>query len=259
MVRAFQSLGVDILDLPVPQTREEFFSFKSRARHGFQAIFILDLGKDPNFISFVKDLQESIRIPWIIWFVDDPEGYGFPGSCYGEWTIAFCWDGEISREISMKYSGKGVSIFHLPLAADPELFFPEEIRWARRFPGGVFVGSIAQSNEVLEKVVQTTPDFLEDLEPLWDLYRRELRGSARATAWMYLKEKSGQESAVIQADPLCQLWVHAAVHMLGIRKRRELVSRLIGQGGGVFGDREWAHTVGDLYKGQIFSSFYRCC
>jgi len=251
MVRAFQSLGVDIFDLPIPQSKEEFSSLKSQAHHGIQAIFALNLGKDQNFISFVKDLQESIRIPWIIWFVDDPEGYGFPGSCQAKWTIAFCWDGELSREISMKYSGKGVSIFHLPLATDPEVFFPEKIGSSPRFPGGVFVGSIAQSNEVLEKVVQTTPDFFEDLKAIWDIYRGDLKGSAGSIARIYLQEKIGQAPGVIQTDSLCRLWIHAAVYVLGIWKRRELVSRLIGPAGGVFGDRGWAQAVGTLYQGQI--------
>lgn len=251
MVRAFQTFKVETLDIPVPQSEEEFHSLESMGRQGFQAIFALDLGKDPSFISRLRDLQESIRIPWIIWFVDDPEGYGFPESCNPEWTIAFCWDREITQEFSLKSSGKEIPLIHLPLAADPEVFFAEEIPSTLRFPGGIFVGSTAQTNEVLEKAIRTTPGFLGDLEPLWGLYRRDLKRAPQTIAWMYLMEKTGQRLDGIQADPLCRLWVHAGVHLLGIWKRRELVSRLIGQGGGIFGDTEWAHTAGDLYQGQI--------
>ena len=251
MVRAFQAFKVETLDIPVPQSEEEFHSLKSMGRQGFQAIFTLNLGRDPNFILRLRDLQETIKIPWIIWFVDDPEGYGFPASCDPEWTIAFCWDREITQEISLKSSGKEIPLIHLPLASDPEVFFPDEVPSTLHFSGGVFVGSTAQTNEILEKAVRTTPGLFEELELLWGLYRRDLKRSPQAIARIYLKEKTGQGLDVIQADPLCRLWVHAATHVLGIWKRREFVSSLIGKGGGVFGDREWAATVGDLYQGPI--------
>ena len=251
MVRAFQAFKVETLDIPVPQSEEEFHSLKSRGRQGFQAIFTLNLGRDPNFISRLRDLQESMKIPWIIWFVDDPEGYGFPASCDPEWTIAFCWDREITQEISLKSSGKKIPLIHLPLASDPEVFFPDEMPSTLHFSGGVFVGSTAPTNEILEKAVRTTPGLFEELELLWGLYRRDLKWSPQAIARIYLKEKTGQGLDVIQTDPLCRLWVNAAAHVLGIWKRREFVSSLIGEGGGVFGDREWAATVGDLYRGPI--------
>ncbi len=251
MVRAFQAFKVETLDIPVPQSEEEFHSLKSLGRQGFQAIFTLNLGKDPNFISRLRDLQESIKIPWIIWFVDDPEGYGFPAACDPEWTIAFCWDRQITQEISLKSSGKEIPLIHLPLASDPEVFFPDEVPSTFHFSGGVFVGSTAQTNELLEKAVRTTPGLFEELELLWGIYRRDLKRSPQALARIYLKEKTGQGLEVIQTDPLGRLWVHAAAHILGIWKRREFVSSLIGEGGGVFGDRDWLATVGDLYQGPI--------
>ncbi|MCX5919545.1 MAG: glycosyltransferase [Deltaproteobacteria bacterium] len=55
----------------------------------------------------------------------------------------------------------------------------------------------------------------------------------------------------MRQDPLVRLWVHAVVYALGIRKRRELVSRIIGEGGGVYGDRGWHEIRGDLYRGEV--------
>jgi len=247
MVRAFQSLGVDILELRAPRTQGEFESFRSLARRGFQAIFTMDLERGQTFISHLKDLQKLFRIPWIIWFVDDPEGYGFPMICAPEWTMAFCWD----REISSESSRNGISLFYLPLAADPELFFPEEVGSVPLFPGGVFVGSTSRSNGLLEEVARTTPGFSGDLEDIWKTYRRDFTRSPQHLAWSCLGEKTGQNPGLIQTEPLYRLWVHAAVHMLGVRKRREIVSQLIGREGGVFGNGEWKEIVAAFYRGKI--------
>ena len=251
MVRAFQSLGIEILDLPIPNGLAELQSLQSLARQGYQAIFSIDLGGDHKFISCLKDLQRSIRIPWIIWFVDDPEGYGFPAACAPEWTMAFCWDREISKRMSFDPSGKGIPVFHLPLAADPEIFFSEKIESAPLFPGGVFVGSTCRANGLLREVARTTPGFFEDLEVLWGFYRKDLKRSPQELAWMGIREKTGQKLGLMQADPLCRLWVQAAVHMLGKRKRSDLVSRLIGPRGGVFGNSDWRAIVGEIYQGPV--------
>jgi len=70
-------------------------------------------------------------------------------------------------------------------------------------------------------------------------------------AWDYLERRTGKEMETLRQDPLGRLWVHAAVYALGTRKRRELVSRIIGEGGGVFGDRGWNEIAGDLYRGDV--------
>ena len=69
-------------------------------------------------------------------------------------------------------------------------------------------------------------------------------------AWDYLGKKTRRKTKTLCPEPLERLWIHAAVYALGARKRRELVSRIIGKGGGVFGDRGWHEIAGDLYRGE---------
>ena len=249
LVKAFQSLDIEVLDIPVPNSLDDFRSFLQTARKGFQAIFTLDLGADQNFIRNIKDLQLSSRSPWIIWFVDDPDGYGFPGGCEPGWTIPFCWDREIVKE---DFSWSGMPLVHLPLAADPEIFFPEEIDSSNLYPGGVFVGSTAHPNEILDRVTRTTPEFREDAAAIWETYRQDFRQSLHSLVWGRLSQKANQPIDSIRLDPLCRLWVQACVYEVGIRKRREVVTRVLRPGGGVFGDEGWANVVGEgLYRGRI--------
>jgi spore maturation protein CgeB len=250
-VWAFQSLGIEVVDLPVPRNEEEYLSLTRRAGGGFDAVFTLDMGRDFYFISNLKDLQSSFRIPWIIWFVDDPEGYRFPSACDPGRTLAFCWDSGIVRELSPGCSRIGIPLHHLPLAADPGIFFPErENRGSLRFPGGVFVGSTAGRNEFLSEA-GTTSGFMEEFDSFRELVSRTGQSPPQALAWTYLREKTGRNLQTIQTDPLCRLWVHTAMYFLGTRKRRELVCHLIGPNGGVFGDSGWKSWAGELYRGKV--------
>jgi hypothetical protein len=249
LVKAFQSLGIEVLDIPVPNSLDDFRSFLKTARKGFQAIFMLDLGADLNFMKNMIDLQLSLRIPWIIWFVDNPHGYGFPEVCEPGWTIPFCWDRGIVQE---GFSWSGMPLVHLPLAADPAIFFPEEIDSSRLYPGGVFVGATAHPNEILDRVTRTTPEFREDAADIWETYRKDFRQSLHRLAWARLAQKANQPIDSIRLDPLCRLWVQACVYEVGIRKRREVVTRVLKPGGGVFGDEGWGNVVGEgLYRGRI--------
>jgi len=249
LVKAFQSLGIEVLDIPVPNSLDDFRSFLRTHRKGFQAIFTLDLGADKNFIKNIKELQIYLQIPWIIWFVDDPLGYGFPEVCEPAWTIPFCWDREIVQE---DFSWSGMPVVHLPLATDPTIFFPEEIDSSNRYPGGVFVGSTAHPNEILDRVTRTTPECREDAAAIWETYCRDFGQSLHGLAWARLAQKANQPIDSIRLDSLCRLWVQACVHEVGIRKRREVVTRVLRPGGGVFGDEGWGKVVDEgLYQGRI--------
>ncbi|MBI5967939.1 MAG: glycosyltransferase family 1 protein [Deltaproteobacteria bacterium] len=47
-----------------------------------------------------------------------------------------------------------------------------------------------------------------------------------------------------------RLWVKALVHEVGVRKRQEVVSRVLKPGGVVFGDEGWRKAVGEgIYQG----------
>ena len=99
LVKAFQSLDIEVLDIPVPNSLDDFRSFLKTARKGFQAIFTLDLGADQNFMKNIKELQLSLGIPWIIWFVDDPDGYGFPEVANPVGRFPSVGTGKLSKKI----------------------------------------------------------------------------------------------------------------------------------------------------------------
>jgi spore maturation protein CgeB len=249
MVRAFRSLGVEVLDLPIPRNEVQLRSFVEVCQKGYEAVFILDLGADPFFTLNVKHLQISTRIHWIIWFVDDPEGYGFPEVCEPDWTLAFCWDREIAQQ---NFSWNGKTMEHLPLATDPGVFFAEQIDSDFLYPDGVFVGFTAHPNEVLDAVARTTPGFLEDVEDVWEAYCRDFRQSLHDLSWIRLARKTGLALNLMQADPLCRLWVQACVYKVGIKKRQEVVSGVLGPAGCVFGDEGWVEAlVEGLYRGWV--------
>jgi hypothetical protein len=124
---------------------------------------------------------------------------------------------------------------YLPLATDPEVFFSEE-DGGILFPGGVFVGSTIHPDTFLDEAARDNPSFQDDLKFLWTIYREDFKQSPHSIASIFLMKKTGKELGVIRQDPLRRLWTRTAVHFLGRWKRRELVGRLIGPGGGVFGD-----------------------
>jgi hypothetical protein len=252
IVKAFRSLGVEVQDTPVPELPEEFQLFRASFSGNYQAIFTLDLGAAPNFISMVGDLQRWLRIPWIIWFIDDPAGYRFPEFCEPDYTVPFCWDQRIVEQINWCSTWKGPPMRHLPLATDPSVFYPVQKDFALIYPGGVFVGSTAHPNQLLDDVARTTPGFHDEIEKTWKKYREDFRQSMHALAWMHLVEKTGRPLRLIQKDPLGQIWTQALLHQVGIKKRSEIVSQGIHSGGTVLGDEVWRDILGEnIYGGKI--------
>jgi len=141
---------------------------------------------------------------------------------------------------------------HLPLATDPAIFFPQQTVSPCLYPGGVFVGSTAHLNGILDTVAWTTPKFWEDVEVIWQAYRPDFRQSLRDLVWKRLSQKTNLTIDSIRSDPLGRLWVQACVYKVGTRKRQEVVSGVLRSGGGVFGDEGWRDFVGPgLYRGRI--------
>src|SRR5512139_3666969 len=81
MARAFRTLGMEVLELPFPQHEENLNTLKSFIARGPAAVFTLDLPLHLSLKNILKNIQEALKIPWMIWFVDEPEGYGFPECC----------------------------------------------------------------------------------------------------------------------------------------------------------------------------------
>ena len=250
MVKAFRVLGLDVLDIPVPHNPGEIFRLFQRSPNHFNAGFILDMGVDPTFIQNFRDIQVTFKIPWIIWFVDDPEGYDFPDSCEPEWTHAFCWDQEISQCLSLDENRKGRPVTYLPLAADVENFFPENASTNLIYKGGVFVGSTRHENAFLEETAASIPKIKQKEDEIWENYSRDLTQPLNDLLWDYLAPAEGKARDSIQPDPLAKIWIRAFAFRLGRRKRVEAVSRLL-DGGAVFGDEGWREILPARYGGGI--------
>ena len=246
MVRAFQGLGAEVVEIAAA----ECFAHLRWHCRDYLAVFCIDLAPAPQFLSGLPELQTGLKIPWAVWFVDDPEGYRFPQSCAPEWTLAFCWDREIVNQLN-ESPRIGRTVVHLPLAADPQLFFPENGQREPADAGGVFAGSTAHRNDLLASVPGKTPGFSEEVDLLWKVYRRDFGQSLHGLAWERLAGKVGLGPKIIQADPLARLEVLALVHFAGMRKRLEVVKRVIGDTGRVYGDEGWRAVVRDLYRGTI--------
>jgi spore maturation protein CgeB len=252
MVLAFRAHGIEVLNLAVPRRADEFLKLPRVVSPGIQAVFTLDLGADPYFITALKDFQASLKLPWLVWFVDDPEGYGFPKVCHPDWTIPFCWDRDIVHEFHRDPSWRGRHLTYLPLGTDPEIFFPRLSGERLSYPDGVFVGSTVHPNALYEGVIETDPDMAGEMETLWQDYHQDFRTPLLKLAWKRLAQNLSRPIDKIQADPLCRLWVKACVYKVGIRKRREVVTRVLGSGGYVFGDGGWADIVGKKqYHGRV--------
>jgi spore maturation protein CgeB len=251
MIKAFRSLGHEVFDFIYSPGKAGMQRLRTLVSTGPASVFSLDLPLDPDLRNALKYFQESTRIPWMIWFVDDPEGFDFPECCNPHWTVVFCWDGEITRQISARDSWKGIPPIHLPLAADPQLFYPEGGGSSLLFPGGVFTGSTAHPNRFFDEAILNSPGFEESVLTLWDAWKTDLTQVPQDLVWGYLEGKTGIGRNTLQKDPLARLWAHSTAYGLGRRKRREIVSTLVGQGGGVFGNQEWEQAVGNIYRGEV--------
>ncbi len=250
VVKAFRSLGVDVFEHQAPEGERDLARFVEVARRGqWDALFSLDLGGSRSLATRLKEIQGLLETPWIVWFVDDPEGYGFPQVCDPRWTLVFCWD----KAIVAKYdSWGGWPVIHLPLATDPSLFRMNRPAPGPLFPGGVFVGSTAHENPLLDRVAQSTQVLHRDVERLWDVYSKDFRQCPHALAWSLAARHSPEPGEIMRRDPMWRLWVMACVRQLGIRKRLEVVSKAMGRGSGVFGDDGWREKVGEgLYRGAV--------
>jgi spore maturation protein CgeB len=249
-VSAFRRLGVHVVDLPVPRDHEEWRALREGvARTRLEAVFTLDLGREPSFIRRVTELQAALVVPWLIWFVDDPEGYGFPDACDPARTLAFCWDRSIVEE-SRAWAGRPMK--HLPLAVEPSRFYPVSSRAGPFTPGGVFVGSTAHSNALVEDVLRTTPGLASTARDLWEIYRRDLDQSLHALAWDRAATQAHRPAEDIGRDPLWRLWVLGCVREVGIRKRVEIVREVLTPGGAVFGDAGWRGSIPPgMYRGSV--------
>jgi spore maturation protein CgeB len=248
MVKAFRSLDVEVCEIPGPRTLNEIRLFLKTLSDGFDAGFIVDLGDNPTFIQNFREIQLTSKIPWIIWFVDDPDGYQFPESCEPAWSYVFCWDEEISRRLSLDQSWKGRPVIHLPLAVSSEIFFPENPKPELSFPGGVFVGSTRHENSFLEEAAATIPDFKKHEMEIWKIYSKDFNRSLFDLVWEYLAATAGRSFGKIRQEPLAKLWVHACIFKLGIRKRKEVAAQIL-EGGAVFGDEGWRETMARRYQG----------
>lgn len=197
---------------------------------------VLDMGAEPGLIGVVRELQVEMAVPWIFWFPDHPEGYGFPESCHPNWSLAFCWDKRISQELS---SRGPLPVAHLPLASDPAIFHPRNSPGKKPDLEGVFVGSTRHANSFLEDAARGCPGLVEAAQELWNFHRNHMEIPMEDAAWRQATFLKTKLSSRIRQDPLWRLWVKSCLHLAGRIKRVEMVEEVIGARGAVFGDMGW--------------------
>ncbi len=251
MVKAFKNLGTEVHNTPLPAQNDEFLSWASRLQGKYRAIFTINLGGNQKFLKYVKEWQIEHRQIWIIWFVDDPAGYNFPQACDPSYTLAFCWDRGLVQEMKGLCSEWGGYMHYLPLATDPEIFFPETIvhRYHWR---GVFVGVVAHLNKLFEKIIASHPNLAEEVDNLWEIYKRDFSVPLVTFLWKRLEQKMPLARGDLQANWLAHLWVKVITYQLAKKKRREVVSKVLDGQDGVFGDKDWLTFLKNyLYHGSI--------
>lgn len=209
----------------------------------------LDMGAETSLIHRVRELQEEMAVPWIFWFLDHPEGYGFPDSCHPHWSLAFCWD----KALSLEFSRKGpLPVTHLPLASDPALFHPKGPQKNRPSYEGVFVGSSRHSNPFLEEAGRRCPGLMEAAWQLWKHHRDHMEVPMEETAWLQASQLKPGSSSQVLSDPLWCLWVKSCLHLAGRIKRVELAEEVLGPRGAVFGHPNWKHLLKKVpYLGPV--------
>lgn len=251
MVRAFGHLGAEVENIPIEEKNTDFLWIEEKMKGPDQVIFTLNMGGDQKFLRRVKEWQLKYRRPWIIWFVDDPEGYNFPEVCEPAYTLAFCWDKGIINEISSHLGERGVPLFHLPLATDPKVFFPL-IPKDYSFKQGVFVGLLSPPNELFEEIFRTMPELPSEIEMIWTIYKQDFSIPLPDLLWEILSQKLKQDITFLKPNWLARLWVKVCSFQLGLKKRAEVVNRVLGDQGAVFGDERWMPILKDgIYHGRI--------
>lgn len=251
MVKAFRNLGVEVDNVSISAKKNEFSLIKDILKGDYQAIFTINMGEDQNFIASVREWQIKYRRPWVVWFVDDPEGYNFPQAYAPSYTLAFCWDRGIVEEMARVYSEWGGYMHHLPLATDPEIFFPEKN--TSPYPWrGIFVGVVSHPNKLFAEIMATNPELQREVENLWKIYSRDFSMPLPNLLWGRVEQKLRPTKEELRSNWLARLWVKVVIYQLAIKKRTELVGKVLNGGDGVFGDQAWLKFLKrDLYQGQI--------
>lgn len=251
MVKALRNLGTEVDDVPIPDKDNEFFFIKDKLKSNYHAVFIINMGGDEKFLLCIQEWQVKYHRPWILWFVDDPEGYNFPQACAPSYTLAFCWDRGIVAEMAQRCSEWGGDLQYLPLATDPEIFFPESN--ISHYPWrGIFVGVVSHLNKLFAEIISTNSDLKTEVENLWKIYSQDFSVPLHDLLWGRMQQKTHLPNAELGSNLLARLWVKAAVYLLAMKKRIEVVGRVLNGRDGVFGDKAWLDFLRkDLYQGQI--------
>jgi len=251
LVRAFRRIGVLVEEIPASTAlgAASPLALSWPKRSGLEAVLALNMGAEAGLIPTVRELQLEMAVPWIIWFLDHPEGYGFPESCHPDWSLVFCWD----KALAQRLSNKGpLFVRHLPLASDPTLFHPLGSQREVLDLQGVFVGSTRHPNPFLEDAAKSCPGLLEAAQKLWNHHREHMDLPMEETAWRQAAALANPPSLGIRKDPLWGLWVKSCLHLAGRIKRVEMVEEILGARGAVFGDPSWKDLLKKVpYLGPV--------
>src|SRR4030042_758939 len=248
--RAFQQLGHEPRLILFDKRQEEGEEVLQRILEGV-ADFSPDLVFTINHLGFDREglLIEALnrlRLPSISWYVDRPaillNLYAGPKS---DLSYIFVWDPTYVPEVK----SQGFSqVFTLPLATDPDIFYPRPAAdlgpWRTRvaFVGNSMIHPVAKKRERLP----SSPEFLELCPQLLDAYQAQ---PYRRLDLLLAGRGMEEHPLIRQLTTAAYTDLEAGIIWAATRDYRlSCVQRLAPFKPTIYGDNGWGELFGDPFR-----------
>lgn len=251
MATGLEIAGAQVMELGLREVAQSPGGLVQLAKRGYlDGVFALDLGGKQALTLDFGTLQERLKIPWVVWFVDDPEGYGLHNRCDPSWTIVLCWDRKIVEELR---ESSDFEPFHMPLGCDPRMLDLVERDFSReKTKRGIFVGSTCHYNAFLEQAVKGCPLTKKMAQEIWDIHKEDMSKPIADLAWEAASKRTGLTKRQLMEDSLGRLWVLASLYIAGRIKRAAVVCEVLERKGRVYGDPGWVEWAPNIaYGGPV--------
>ncbi len=240
--RAAQTLGWEVYSVPLIMRGcmpREMIGQYLQAVVDFRPDFILSInltGMDED--GLFARLFEDLRIPFVVWFVDDPRTIISSFDIgVGEYAIALTWERAYAAFLERIGFGE---VHYLPLAADTALFDAEPAEETLLPPGFVGTSMLYVADEEYAWLNENSPALAERLLALFD--------SGCVTRQRFcegLPVVLGEET-VRTLTPDERRHAEIFLFVEGTRRaRKSLVETLLPEGLVVYGGADWKHMVPD--------------
>ncbi|HEX2958649.1 MAG TPA: glycosyltransferase [Chitinispirillaceae bacterium] len=201
------------------------------------------LGFDGNGIF--SEYCRRYGIPVAVWFVDDPRPMLLCQKKFiTDEMTAFCWE----RDFIQTLLDAGFSrVYHLPLAADPQMFsaHPADTKPVipLAFAGTSMAGTFR--NNLRNKFL-----WKQEIEPLVFEIAEILLESPSTNIQPLISQISGKRNSTFPfKDQRNSVWLQSyIIHTAGMLKRKRTIESLKNHSIELFGDKDgWAELLGDGY------------